>query len=375
MNLKVIHKVAILTSVHPRFDARIYHREILALLSSDFKLDLFVADGNGYEKRGKLNIFDIGKPKNRLIRFFITTRKIYKRVVQQDYNVVHFHDPELMFVGLLLKKRGLRVIYDIHENTDLQILTKNWMPNFLRPLISILFSRIENFVAKRFDLLIVPQPLMLEKFLKINKTVLIGNYPFKKEIDYSEKKILNKKRILYAGSLSVDRGLKNMLDLITHLNILESGYELTLAGSIHENDLIEAKKHQGWSYTNYVGLLKKSELSELYKRNSIGLIMFENSGQYFMSHSLKLFEYMCNGFTVIMPDFGEWVNFQKNNQIGYLCDYRNIRNTAERINSLTYAEMLKFSQNGKKLISEKYNFDIEKSKLVQTYRSLFDDKI
>jgi len=42
--------------------------------------------------------------------------EIGKKALEVDAEVYHFHDPDLLFLALKLKKKGKKVIYDVHEN-------------------------------------------------------------------------------------------------------------------------------------------------------------------------------------------------------------------------------------------------------------------
>ncbi len=43
--------------------------------------------------------------------------RVYQMAVKEDALVYHFHDPELIPIGLILKLRGKKIIYDVHEDT------------------------------------------------------------------------------------------------------------------------------------------------------------------------------------------------------------------------------------------------------------------
>ena len=53
-----------------------------------------------------------------------TAKDIYKKALEIDADIYHFHDPELLPYGLKLKKKGKSVIFDSHENYSEQIKEK-----------------------------------------------------------------------------------------------------------------------------------------------------------------------------------------------------------------------------------------------------------
>ncbi|MDQ5920419.1 MAG: hypothetical protein QG673_475, partial [Pseudomonadota bacterium] len=112
-----ILKICHITSVHPRYDIRIFVKECrtLANIGANASADiakinytyehdvsLIVADELADEIKDQIKIYSVGKAFSRKHRIFVTCRKIYNRVLELNPDVVHFHDPELMPVGLRL---------------------------------------------------------------------------------------------------------------------------------------------------------------------------------------------------------------------------------------------------------------------------------
>ena len=131
-------KLAHLTSAHPRYDTRIYYKMCSSLAKKDYEVYLIVADGKGNEIIQGIKIYDVGKASGRIKRILFTTFKVFIKAQKLNANLYHFHDPELITIGLKLKRKGKKVIYDIHEDLVKQILLKNWIPKSLRKAISLI---------------------------------------------------------------------------------------------------------------------------------------------------------------------------------------------------------------------------------------------
>ena len=105
MSLKVVH----LTSAHPRYDIRIYGK-ICSSIASRYDTALVVADDKGDEVTDVgVQIYDVGVSLGRLNRMIKTTKKVYKKALELNASVYHLHDPELIPIGLKLKKNGFKV--------------------------------------------------------------------------------------------------------------------------------------------------------------------------------------------------------------------------------------------------------------------------
>lgn len=366
------HKIAHLTSVHSRSDTRIYLKQCISLASYGYSTSLIVADGKGDEQKNGVTIFDVGSSKGRLDRIRNAPGRVLLKAVELDADLYHLHDPELIPIGLKLKNLGKKVIFDIHENTDLQILTKEWIPFYLRKIISWIYSKYESYACRKFDALLVPQISMQQKFSQYAKTELIANFPSEK-IENLQRDKLSKFKLLYSGGLGEARGLYNMLDLIKVLSKIDSRYKLTLAGPINGLELERARKHPGWTSTVYLGNLTKNEIYAQYKKHTFGLILFNNVGQYYMSYALKLFEYMQCGMTVLMPDFGDWLTFNKEFKVGLNVNTNEPHKIASLIDSLSNEDVEGFSINNIELAATEFVWSSQEKKLINIYKVLLSE--
>ena len=102
----MIKRICHLTSVHGRYDNRIFFKECSSLAKNNWEVHLVVADGKGDEKNNGVHLWDVGKGNSRFERFFKTTNAVYKKALEIDAEVYHFHDPELIPKGLKLKRRN-----------------------------------------------------------------------------------------------------------------------------------------------------------------------------------------------------------------------------------------------------------------------------
>ena len=368
-----------LSTVHPRYDIRIFHKEC-ASLAQHFTTHLVISDGNGDEVKQNCNIHDLGKVNGRLKRFFVSSWRCYKKAVSIDANLYHFHDPELLFVGLALKLKGEKVVFDSHELTGRQIRTKFYIPKVLRNITANVFEFIEKQICKRLDAVVVPQEfLMVEHFKPYCPNVcVIANYvDIDEHPNFVGNKVLSKTstiKLLYSGTISYDRGLGNMLNLLSEL---DEHYTLVLAGGFtNPAELEKAKQHPAWARVEYKGFVDRPTLHQIYRDTDFGLILFNPVGQYVDATSpLKLFEYMLFGLVVISPNFGSWPEFQKNHNVTFSHEVTNAQIIAETINNITtdttrYQEII---TEARQLVESTYSWQAETEKLVNLYHSILEN--
>ena len=112
-------KICHLTSAHSRNDTRIFYKECVSLAKIKYyDVSLVVADGRQYEVINSVKIHGVDKPTGRLYRFFITPRIIYNKAININADIYHFHDPELIPIGIMLLRLRWQKVQLLSKKQD-----------------------------------------------------------------------------------------------------------------------------------------------------------------------------------------------------------------------------------------------------------------
>ncbi|MDQ1813147.1 glycosyltransferase [Massilia sp. CCM 9210] len=363
--------IAHLTSAHPRRDTRIFVKQCRTLARQGYKVTLVVADGLGDERDSGVHITDVGHHPGRLGRMLLGTRRVLRRARLIDADIYHLHDPELIPIGLRLKRLGKIVIFDAHEDLPLQILGKPHLAPALRRLLASTCAAYERHACRRFDAIVAATPFIRDKFLQINpNTVNINNYPMPTEFDADAPWGEKQQEVCYVGGLSAMRGIG---ELVSAAQLLQSPARITVAGRFSEVALENALSAlPGWQRLNRPGHLDRDGVCALMARSLAGLVTLHPEPNYLEALPVKMFEYMAAGIPVIASDIPLWHGIIQSNQCGVCVDPFDPAAIAAAIDYFVRHPHIasRMGRNGRRAILDKYNWPAEAEKLIRLYQEL-----
>jgi glycosyltransferase involved in cell wall biosynthesis len=374
-------RIAHLSTVHPRNDARILHKMVRTLSRQDrWSVMLVVADGKGPGTDvGGIIIDDVGLPGGgRIGRAIVGTWRAFRRVRQLRVDLVHFHDPELIPAGMALKLFGHRVVYDVHEDVPRQILSKHWLHPLLRRPAAWTMSFTEWVAGFVFDAFVPATPKIAERG-PARKTVMVQNFPILSELVLSNPSAYATRApaFAYVGGIGESRGAREMVRALTHV-AAGARVTLELAGDIQPAALeAQLRALPGWSQVNYHGILGRAEVANLLGGVRAGLVVLHPIVNYRDAYPVKMFEYMAAGLPVIASDFPLWRQIVDTAGCGLLVDPLDPAAIAQAMRWVLDRpqEAQEMGRRGRRAIETVYNWEREAQKLLALYDQLLGRRL
>lgn len=365
-------KVAHLTSVHPRYDTRIFLKECSSLARFGYETHLVVADGMGDEEKNNVFVHDVGAPLGRFDRIRYAPTRVLQRALAIHADVYHLHDPELIPIGVKLKKAGKLVVFDAHEDIAKQILSKPYLNKPAKWVLSNSYARYESWAIRSMDAVVAATPYIRDKYLRMGvNSIDIKNYPLLGELAIDEIDWVRKRNhICYVGGISRIRGI---LEVVQALELTSSGVRLQLGGRFSEKEFEKRTKCEvGWQRVDELGWLDRVAVREVMATSVGGIVTLHPVVNYVDALPVKMFEYMAAGVPVIASDFPLWREIVQGNNCGVCVDPYDPRAIATAIDYLMEhpQDAEKMGRNGQKAVEEKYNWTFEEQKLSSLYREL-----
>ncbi|MFZ2538110.1 MAG: glycosyltransferase family 4 protein [Oscillospiraceae bacterium] len=358
-------KICIMTSVHHYDDVRIYHKEAQTLRAQGFEVTIICPDFEGTDKNG-IEFVRVDMPNSRFARIITAPFRFLKAAKKVNAKSYHFHDPELILTGIFLKKNA-KVIYDIHEDVPRQILTKPYLKPFIAKISSRIVESFENYGARQFYAIIAAAPVIYDRMIKQNKnTILVCNYPKLEEFeDMSNDGKTRENKVCYIGGITKIRGIFEMVDAVNDLDV-----KLVLAGAFETDALKkQAEQRPGYQNVDYKGFLNREEIREVLSTSKAGLVTLYPTPTYMLSLPIKMFEYMIAEIPVIASDFPYWQDIVDDAKCGLCINPLDVNEIKAAIAYIIKNDDIaqEMGQNGRRMVLEKYNWDIEKKKLIILY--------
>ena len=366
---RVVH----MTSAHSAFDSRIFYKECVSLSRAGYDVIELTnqpenAVRNGVQVRG------LGRSRSRVHRV-LKSCNMLRTALRLDGDVYHFHDPELLVCGVLLRLCGKSVIYDIHEDLPRTLSYKRYIPAAIRPVAAIVIEVLEDLAAACMSGLVAATPTIAKRFQWLNRhTCVVSNFPLKDEL-VTETRVewqARENAVAYIGGIAEERGIRELLSAIAQCSSSPAP-ELHLAGRWTDEALQqELQQRIAWQRVRWHGMLDRVGVRDLLSRVRVGLVVLHPERNFVVSQPIKLFEYMAAGIPVIASDFPLWRQIIGGAGCGLLVDPAKSQEIASAIDYLLThpREAEAMGHRGRLAIEERFNWRHEEATLLGLYRKL-----
>jgi glycosyltransferase involved in cell wall biosynthesis len=364
-------KVCHLTSAHVVEDTRILHKQCATLAAQGYAVVLIAPSDGDRVIRG-VRVKAVPRARSRLGRMTRTSFRIYRAALAEDGDLYHFHDPELIPVGLLLRLHGKRVVYDVHEDYRTSIGQKIYLPRWLRGPLASGVAALERLASRTFEV-VLAERYYTERF---PSGTLVLNYPVVTEIaEPLARGTENRIRFVYTGGVTEDRGALYHASLVQ----LREDIEVHVVGRCSPElaERMRAAAGPGRDRLHIVGEgfhVPYERIIDTYREGgwTAGLAMFPSTAHYRRKELTKFFEYMAAGIPVLCSDFPVWRALVEGNGCGMCADPADgvaLRKAVEDL--IGNPERSKtMGRRGREAVSARYNWANEAASLIRLYERL-----
>ncbi len=365
-----------LSTVHHPYDTRILYRECISLAEHHYMVSLLVCYDQKVDVDG-VNVINFPLPNNRRERMTTAACKFIRMAIELDADLYHFHDPELAPWMLILRLRGKKVIFDVHENILGSLSDRSWIPSRFRPAV---------FNAAKFFLPMIMKPFQIifaersypEAYPWVKEYTTVCNFP---KIEHfpvnAQADKFNTFSIVYLGSITEPRGIIDILDALSILQRRDLIIDLYLIGKVHlpkQKDLIKLIDERHLIRVKVLGYTPQPEALKIVSRCHLGLAVLHPVKNYFSSYPTKIFEYMGCNIPFITSNFPLYQEVVDKWQCGDTVQPQNPVQLAEKI-EFFYSNrniLIEMGKRGRQAVEKEYNWKFEEQKLLTFYKQLIN---
>jgi len=294
-------------------------------------------------------------------------------------DIYHFHDPELIPVGLMLKvlRPSAAIVYDVHEDYPAMMQVKYWIPKPLRPLLAQAASLANTAAGVCLDGIVVADPHVQHDFQHVarHKAIVYYNFPTLSVFAPETPEIpVAQADLVYIGGMSERAGIFVLLDALALLarqgrtpSVRLAGYTDGAVGlaAIHQGIAQRGLRHQ----VELHGRMPHTQVPAWIRSGCIGLVMLQPIAKFMKNIPTKLFEYWACGLPVIASDLPPMRPFLTEGTNGLRFDPTSAPDLARTIDWLVHhpekGKMM--GQCGQKQVQTAWNNDRQIEGLIDLY--------
>jgi glycosyltransferase involved in cell wall biosynthesis len=284
-------KVLVCTVVHNPTDARVFRREIGAILDAGHDVTAIAPWQSTTPGDDRVTRVSVPRAVGRNRLQSLRAARARLRDLGPSHDVVIIHDPELLLAmpWADMRRSQTAVVWDVHEDLAAAILTKAYIPALIRRPLAAAVRIVEAWAEKRCTLLLAEKGYQA-RFKKQHPLVL--NLPYVADSMPAGERL---RQAIYVGSITQHRGLGLMIKLANQL--AEHNITIRLIGETHNSadaDAIRACSNIRWE-----GALPNAQAMAEVEQSMIGLSLLADIPNYRHSMPTKILEYMASGATVV----------------------------------------------------------------------------
>jgi glycosyltransferase involved in cell wall biosynthesis len=368
-----------MTTVHPAKDARIFYRMSCALAERGYAVTL-IAPESSEDTLVRMSTWNAQIERSgRTKRFALALRA----AVAERADIYHFHDPELIPLGLALKvlRPSAAVVYDVHEDYPAMMRVKYWIPELLRPLMAQAAHLANTAAGACLDGIVVADPSVQQDFqhVALHKSIVYYNFPTLSLFTPAPgEPSVAQADLVYIGGMSDRAGIFVLLDALALLakqgltpSVRLAGYTDGEAGLAAIQQGIRTRGLS--AQVELRGRMPHTQVSAWIRSGRIGLVTLQPIAKFLKNIPTKMFEYWACGLPVIASDLPPIRPFLSNGKNGLLFAPTSAEDLARVIAWLIRHpwEGKTMGQYGQEQVSKEWNNDRQIDDLISLYEQIY----
>jgi glycosyltransferase involved in cell wall biosynthesis len=316
-------RVLVCTVVHHPADARIYFRQVRALLEAGHEVTYVAPMGEPGAPASLgpgLTTVTVPRAVGKRRLGALRAARVALREHAPSADLLLVHDPELLLV-LPPRSRRPATVWDVHEDTAAALTTKAWLPTFLRPVAAGGVTAAERLAERRLHL-VLAETGYNARFKRTHPVVPNTTY-----VPEAAAPPGGPRRVVYVGHISPDRGSAEMTEL--GMLLAPHGIAVELVGSADA----QAQEHirAAGDAVHWHGFVPNQQALALADGALAGLSLLQDEANFRHSMPTKVIEYMAHGLPVVTTPLPLAVDLVQSADCGFVVPFNDPQSAADAI--------------------------------------------
>jgi glycosyltransferase involved in cell wall biosynthesis len=315
--------------------------------------------------------------------YFNYWRRYISRLLEKEkFDAIHVHDLPLSRIGAEVKmKYKLPLVIDLHENWPGLLSISPHTKTVLGKLLCNInqWKNYEKKYVSYADRIIVVVQEAKERIMKLSvpeeKIIVVSNTLNLRDFvipPETKSKSPGKKILIYEGGINFHRGIQYVLEALSKIRHLSGKIEFWIigSGSFLKDLKLLSSELQLDDIVRFMGWQPQEKVFEFINMADSAIIPHIKCSHSDSTIPHKLFHYMYAGLPILVSDCDPLKRIINETSGGYVYTFDDTDTLAGKIEFLLNTESSLKRTDGKEWVIRKYNWDVDKERLINIYDGL-----
>jgi glycosyltransferase involved in cell wall biosynthesis len=376
MTVSGSRRIAIVTSIHPDFDARIW-KHANAMAAAGWKVLLIAPWDRGSVRVPEgIELRTFPRVRHRLVRPFLIPLRIARLLLPElrRVDLVHFHDIDILpWMSLLSLVKP--VVYDVHEDYPEEMMVREWVPDLLRKPLAKMLEVGQRLFAWPIRNIVLTQPELEPEFAGARfRRVLIYNFATVELAKGAKDDYLQRRPVVvFIGSQHANNGTDLLIDVAGRVAALRPEIRFMASDRFANAEMrttaLERMRQAGACNMELIPNVRPHELMSVLNRATIAISPNLRVKQQIRGAHNKIYEFMAAALPQVISDLPRQVEVVGGSDSGVLAQPEDPDSFVRAILRLVDdpEDARRMGLNGRKAFLEKYSWESQMPRLLDLY--------
>jgi len=368
--------IAIVTSIHPDFDARIW-KHAKSMAAAGWRVEL-VAPWTHRDERipSGITTHFFERVVSRPARPVAIPFRLYAKLlpVLGRCDIIHFHDIDIL-PWMAMLSVGKHVVYDVHEDYPEEMMVREWVPGVLRRPFAKTLEVGQRVFARPIRNVVLTQPELEAEFPSGGfRRILIYNYASTDLMrGFADDYLSRTPTVVFIGSQHLNNGTELLIDIAARVRRVRPDIRFIASDRFPNAEsrgaALALMNRLGAENLELIPNVRPHQLMSVLNRATIAISPNLRVKQQIRGAHNKIYEFMAAGLPIVLSDLPRQVEVVGGSECGVLARPEEpdtfVRAIIDLVDDPSRAQAL--GARGQRAFQERYSWESQMPLLLDLY--------